>query len=225
MNSRLKRLLSGLIVFGLLITTTVGSEEVKAEPFLENAKIDVVDGEASQENDFYKMIYESIVDGDSSIKVEDGEDKGIRANIVVEDPPPKPKSDKAVRPSYSSNSKGQNIANFARGLVGKAYVFGATGPNAFDCSGLILYIYRQFGIHLPRTSQSQAYYGTRISKSQLSPGDLVFFNTYSSLSHVGVYIGNGQMVHAANTRTGVLISNINDGYYGPRYAWAMRVVK
>ena len=86
-----------------------------------------------------------------------------------------------------------------------------------------MYVFKNFGIDLPRTSQAQAYVGRRVNKSELQLGDLVFSNTYSSLSHVGIYIGDGKFVHAANYGTGVTISNINDSYYGPRYAWSTRV--
>lgn len=91
--------------------------------------------------------------------------------------------------------------NFARAQVGKSYVRGGTGPNSYDCSGLTMTAYAQAGIGLPRTSQAQFGVGTPVSLSQLAPGDLVFY--YSGISHVGIYIGNGMIVHAANPRSGV----------------------
>ncbi|MFI8853896.1 NlpC/P60 family protein [Streptomyces sp. 891-h] len=83
----------------------------------------------------------------------------------------------------------------AKGKIGSPYVWGATGPSSFDCSGLTSWAYKQAGVSLPRTSQAQANAGTRIgSQSQLKPGDLVLF--YSDLHHIGLYAGNGQVLHA-----------------------------
>ena len=108
--------------------------------------------------------------------------------------------------------------------VGTAYVFGASGPTAFDCSGFTSWVYRQNGKSLPRTASAQYSGTTRVSKDGLSAGDLVFFaGTYKSgISHVGIYIGNGQFVHAANSSTGVTVSSLNSGYYASHYAGAGR---
>ncbi len=91
--------------------------------------------------------------------------------------------------------------------VGSRYVYAQSGPNAFDCSGLTSYAYRQAGVTLSRSSRAQLSDGTRVSKSNLQPGDLVFY--YSPVSHVGLYIGNGRIVHAANPRTGVDTTSLN----------------
>lgn len=87
--------------------------------------------------------------------------------------------------------------NAALGKQGDPYVWGATGPNSFDCSGLMQWAYKQAGINLPRSTYSQVAVGTPVSVSNLQPGDLVFF--YSDYSHVGMYVGNGQVVHAPET--------------------------
>ncbi|MGW8376548.1 NlpC/P60 family protein [Streptomyces sp. ODS28] len=95
----------------------------------------------------------------------------------------------------SASQRAVAAFNAAKTKIGSPYVWGATGPSSFDCSGLTSWAYNQAGVSLPRTSQAQANVGTRISsESQLKPGDLVFFN--SDLSHVGFYAGNGQMLHA-----------------------------
>ena len=88
---------------------------------------------------------------------------------------------------------------YALAQVGDAYVYGATGPSAFDCSGLTMMAWAQAGVGLPHSSSAQMGSGTPVSQSQLQPGDLVFY--YSPVSHVGIYIGNGQIVHAANPCT------------------------
>ncbi len=96
--------------------------------------------------------------------------------------------------------------SFALSQVGKAYVMGGTGPNAYDCSGLTMVAYAHAGVGLPRTSQAQYSVGQPVSLSQLAPGDLVFY--YSGISHVGMYIGNGMIVHAANPSTGVATASV-----------------
>ncbi|MEE1942481.1 NlpC/P60 family protein [Streptomyces sp. TRM 70361] len=96
----------------------------------------------------------------------------------------------------------------AQSKVGSPYVWGATGPNSFDCSGLTSWAYSQAGVSLPRTSQAQANAGTRISKGELAVGDLVFF--YSDLHHVGLYAGNGQILHAPKPGANVRYESINN---------------
>ncbi|HEX5565390.1 MAG TPA: NlpC/P60 family protein [Streptomyces sp.] len=108
----------------------------------------------------------------------------------------------------SANQWASAALNAAKTKVGTHYVWGATGPNSFDCSGLTSWAYGQAGVALPRTSQAQANVGTRISQSQLAPGDLVFF--YSDLHHVGLYAGNGQILHAPRPGTNVRYESINN---------------
>lgn len=95
--------------------------------------------------------------------------------------------------------------------VGKSYVYGATGPNSFDCSGLTMWAWAKAGVSLPHSSRAQYSGGRKISKSELRPGDLVFY--YSPISHVGMYIGGGKIVHAANPRSGVNIAGLNSMPY------------
>ncbi len=106
---------------------------------------------------------------------------------------------------------------------GVPYAFGGTSPYGFDCSGFTQYVFRQIGVDLPRMADAQYYSGRAVSKSNLMPGDLVFFETYEAgPSHVGIYMGNGQFV-AANSSTGVAVASIYDPYYwGPRYLGARR---
>ncbi|WP_326599456.1 C40 family peptidase [Streptomyces sp. NBC_01803] len=95
------------------------------------------------------------------------------------------------------SSRGSAALSAAATKLGSPYVWGATGPSSFDCSGLTSWAYAQAGVSLPRTSQSQAGAGTRVGLDQLAPGDLVFY--YSGLSHVGMYAGNGQIIHAPSS--------------------------
>ena len=96
--------------------------------------------------------------------------------------------------------------DYALAQVSDSYVYGATGPDAFDCSGLTMMAWAQAGVSLPHSSSGQMSYGTPVSSSDLQPGDLVFY--YSPVSHVGIYIGNGQIVDAANPSTGVRVAGV-----------------
>ncbi|MPZ62946.1 MAG: hypothetical protein GEU93_16975 [Propionibacteriales bacterium] len=101
--------------------------------------------------------------------------------------------------------------------VGDAYVYGAAGPDAFDCSGLTMYAWAAAGVSLPHSSSAQYGSGTPVSSSELQLGDLVFY--YDPISHVGMYIGNGQIVDAANPETGVRVT----GVFSMPYSGAVRV--
>ncbi|MFC9909010.1 NlpC/P60 family protein [Streptomyces sp. NPDC059862] len=106
------------------------------------------------------------------------------------------------------NSRAAAAVSYAYQKLGSPYVWGATGPDAFDCSGLIQAAYRSAGISLPRTTYAQIDTGHRVSRSELLPGDLVFF--YSGISHVGIYVGNGQMIHAPNPSAPVRLAPIDE---------------
>lgn len=92
--------------------------------------------------------------------------------------------------------------------LGKPYRYGATGPSSFDCSGLTSFAFKNAGVSIPRTSRAQSTVGTPVSRSDLQPGDLVFF--YKPVSHVAIYIGNGQVVHASTSGQPVKISNVDN---------------
>jgi peptidoglycan DL-endopeptidase CwlO len=97
---------------------------------------------------------------------------------------------------------------YAKKFVGNPYVWGGTSlTNGADCSGFVMSIYKNFGISLPHSSRAQAGYGTKISLSEAKPGDLVFYGNGSTINHVAIYIGGGQVVHASSARTGIKISN------------------
>ena len=95
----------------------------------------------------------------------------------------------------------------AMSKVGSPYRYGASGPNAFDCSGLVSWAFKKAGKSLPRTSRAQSKVGTPVSRNELQPGDLVFF--YKPVSHVGIYIGNNKIVHASTRKSPVKISDIS----------------
>ncbi|MGW1027141.1 NlpC/P60 family protein [Streptomyces sp. NPDC002577] len=109
--------------------------------------------------------------------------------------------------AVAPNSRAAAAVSYAYRALGSPYVWGATGPNAFDCSGLTQAAYRSAGVSLPRTTYAQIDAGRRIPRSELRPGDLVFF--YSGVSHVGIYVGGGRMIHAPNPSAPVRIAPID----------------
>ncbi|MCL6631285.1 MAG: C40 family peptidase [Alicyclobacillus herbarius] len=118
---------------------------------------------------------------------------------------------------------GTSIARMALSFVGYPYVYGAQGPNAFDCSGFAEYVYAKCGIAIPRTSFQQFDCGRSVSRAELEPGDLVFFSTTGAgPTHVAVYVGNGLMVQALNAQVGVVVSHLDAPYYAERYLGARR---
>ncbi len=133
---------------------------------------------------------------------------------VTEEPSDEEDTDTAEEPSYeeptvSDSSTGASIAATASNYVGCSYVWGATGPDSFDCSGLVSYVFSSYGISVPRTAADQYYGGTQIDVSTAvsTPGALIF---YHGLGHVAISLGDGSVVHASNSNTGVIIS---DAYY------------
>ncbi len=114
-------------------------------------------------------------------------------------------------PDVKATGRAAAAVEFAKAQVGKSYVYGATGPNAFDCSGLTMRAWGAAGVSLPHSSNAQQSSGMRVSESELIPGDLVFY--YSPVSHVGIYIGNGLIVDAQNPRAGVKVSGLHSMPY------------
>jgi cell wall-associated NlpC family hydrolase len=112
----------------------------------------------------------------------------------------------AAAPAAAPTQAAQIAVNTALAQLGKPYVWGGAGPNSYDCSGLMQRAYSAAGIALPHSSSMQSKMGTPVAKANLQPGDLVFF--YSPVSHVGMYIGNGQMVHAATAGQPVKVTNV-----------------
>ena len=123
-------------------------------------------------------------------------------------------------------SEGEIIAATARQYLGCDYVYGGSSPSGFDCSGFTQYVMRLCGHSINRGAGGQVRNGEPVSRSDLQPGDLVFFSeafTIDDVSHVGLYIGNGQFIHAENPSTGVVITSLTGSWYDARYVGARRV--
>ncbi|MFF8411385.1 C40 family peptidase [Streptomyces omiyaensis] len=111
-------------------------------------------------------------------------------------------------PVTAATGRAAAALSFARAQIGKPYVWGATGPSGYDCSGLTQAAWRAAGVSLPRTTYTQINAGRRVSRSELAPGDLVFF--YSGISHVGLYIGGGRMIHAPRPGSPIRVAPIDE---------------
>jgi len=125
--------------------------------------------------------------------------------------------------SRGMNYLARRIVSISMDYIGVPYYFGGTTPSAFDCSGYVQYVFAQAGISLPRTADVQYEVGTPVSTTDLVPGDLVFFSTYTyGASHVGIYVGDSNFIHASSSR-GVTISSLGEAYYSSRYIGARRI--
>lgn len=114
----------------------------------------------------------------------------------------------------------------AQSLIGSPYRMGGTTLAGFDCSGFMMYVANQVGVWLPRTSYEQFYMGTSVSRADLQPGDLVFYEAWGpGASHVGIYVGNGTFVHAQNESTGVKATPLSNPWWTPKYLGARRIFK
>ena len=133
-----------------------------------------------------------------------------------------------------------SIAKVALTYRGIPYLWGGTGPKSYDCSGFVQNVYRRFGYNIPRVSIDQGKYGQLIKKGNLRIGDLVFFDTRKSsqlkkdsngniiptrITHVGMYIGDGKMVHASSNSGKIIVASLDESYFRTRFMHARRIVK
>ena len=140
----------------------------------------------------------------------------------------KSESSKSSSSSASTGSSlGERVAAYAMQFKGYRYVYGGSSPSGFDCSGMVYYIYKQFGYNVGRICTAQLSAGKQVSRANLQPGDIVVFErtytTSSRATHSGIYIGNGQFIHAANTKLGVIVSSIDQEYYASRLICGVHV--
>lgn len=149
--------------------------------------------------------YENRASTNTPIFFKDGKSTGIAPSAA------------ALKGSATTSAR-MKIVEEAKKYLGVPYLWGGNTPNGFDCSGYVQYVLKQCGIEVPRTTELQAQVGSYISKNDLRPGDLVFLqNTYrAGISHVGIFIGNGQMIHSSSSK-GVTISNLSSSYYLEHY--------
>lgn len=189
-----------VITVATVNTTTL---RVRKKPSVDSSVVSLV-GEGED------LIVEKIVDGWYKVEVDD--EKGFISGdyIDVSQKLPTASSIKELNESSSNSSSGTgySIVQYALQFVGNRYVWGGTSlTGGVDCSGFTMQVYAHYGVSLPHHAASQPAYGTRVSSSEAKPGDLFFYSNGSGINHVAIYIGNGQVVHASNPRTGIKISN------------------
>ena len=125
--------------------------------------------------------------------------------------------------SWSPAAQSSPIVNNALAMVGKPYRYGAKGPESFDCSGLVWYSFRRSGYDVPRTSADQYRVAQRISLSEARPGDLLFFGSRRKVSHVAIYMGNDEFVHAPSSGKWVSVANFDASWYQKNFVTAGRL--
>lgn len=125
----------------------------------------------------------------------------------------------------SNATFGEKVAATAAAYIGQPYVWGGNAPGGFDCSGLVQWVYGKSGFEMPRLIPDQLTTGKKVAQSDLRPGDLIAFaNTYRpGLSHVGIFVGNDNFIHAADEARGVMVSSLQEEYWKDRYISAVRV--
>ena len=188
-------------VYRTIATVQTDGLRIRLEPNTESTIIAVVSNgeEIEVEEDLGDWVHVSV----------DGEDGYVSAEYVtVADQLEDAMTLEEIRYGMGVSDARVSLVNEALKYVGNPYVWGGTSlTKGADCSGFVLSIYRQFGISLPHSSSAQSNYGRRISASEAKPGDLFFYGSGRRISHVAIYIGNGQIVHASSRKTGIKISN------------------
>lgn len=152
-----------------------------------------------------------------------------RGEVVREEESEANKTDNTQNNTVSQTSKGSQIVEYAKKYLGCKYVYGASGPSTFDCSGFTMYVLKNFGVTLSHSATAQSKVGTYVAKENLQPGDLVFFTDYETgngIGHCGIYVGDGNFIHASSgTGYCVKISTLTSGSYLRRYETARRIVQ
>lgn len=126
---------------------------------------------------------------------------------------------------FITKQQGEEIIALAKQFIGVPYVFGGTTPSGFDCSGFLQYVFKQYGINIPRLADEQFLLGEAVRTSQLLPGDLVFFSTYlPGASHCGFYVGDGKFLHASSSK-GIRIDSLDNEYWKPKFLGGKKITR
>lgn len=160
-----------------------------------------------------KTVVTSRSENTSRENANSNETQNTKTESVVEETPAQ------TSESSESSASGSAVIAYAKQFLGCKYVYGGMSPSGFDCSGFTSYVYKHFGYSLNRTSSGQRSNGVAVSKSNLQAGDILCFN-----GHVGLYIGGGSFIHAANPSKGVIISSLSESYYAKNYITARRIL-
>ncbi len=196
-----------------------------------NLKVNII----KEEGDWYKVTYKDQTGyilkkyvSEKEVKTTSRSSTQARTNKQTTEAVAEPKEEiKQTSTVTSSSNKGQEVVEYAKQYLGSRYVYGGSSPKGFDCSGFTMYVYKHFGVSLSHSATAQSKVGQKIAKSDLQPGDLVFFKNYRTnkgIGHVGIYIGNNKFIHASTESTGVITSSLLTSGYQNRYVSASRVI-
>lgn len=240
---RLSKRLSIILCAGMLIGFV--PVEISANQNTSNADVSYL---AQDETELYyettsKQVISLLSKGDSVIVTEKGKEYSkvliengqigyVKSELLTNKPIVSEDEDSGEATSrgfFRDKKSTSTLISHAKGKLGSPYSYGSRGPNRFDCSGFVGYSYEKaLGIKLPRDSRSMSVTGVSVKKSDLQEGDLVFFHTGGGnrVSHVGIYIGDGNFIHASSGNVQkVVISNLSSGYYARCYHSAKRIIK
>ena len=163
-----------------------------------------------------KLTRTGVSDEWSQIKTSTGKTAYIANNFLTITAPASLRTTTTTKTPSTTvvNRSGDKIVDLAYSMLGVRYVFGSESRSGVDCSGLIYYIYRQIGVTVPRTSSSYAHFGTAVSRSEMKPGDVIAWDTRkgdgrTSITHVGIYVGNGNMIHASSSNRKVILVSVS----------------
>jgi peptidoglycan DL-endopeptidase LytE len=154
---------------------------------------------------------------------EEEEDAGIASEKAWAEIERHKQESAALLGNWSHPEEPKLLVKVAMGFLGAPYRLGGSSVTGLDCSGFVKKIYQVFNIDLPRTAFEQSHVGLPVSRSELTEGDLLFFNTRRNLGHVGIYIGNNEFVHASSRKRGVRVDNLDTPYFNKRFVRAVRV--
>jgi len=128
----------------------------------------------------------------------------------------------------TSNSNIDNLITLAKSKMGNSYMPAKAGPNHFDCSGFVYYVFKTNGITIPRTSLNQSKSGKKLKRNELKKGDILFFDTSNKnhVNHSGVYLGDGKFIHSSSGKAyGVTVSSLDKGFYLDKFRWGVRKIE
>ena len=217
-------------------TVNLRKEANTSSQILETLTINTPVDVYAEENGWSKVIVNDVEGYISTALLSDTKQETTRSMKPREDDEDTNQTDKAEDSNNTQTSSdntgnpapgnGATVIETANKYLGYKYVYGGSSPETgFDCSGFTSYVFRQHGITLNRTAAGQYRNGVEVSRENLIPGDLIMFGpSASSINHVGIYLGGGRIIHAANKTRGVTTDTINSGYYNTNYVGARRVM-
>lgn len=203
----------------------LSTEEIKIiNDYEDNLEFEITNSDTIINNKKDSIKAEDFIEGSYIIAIEDGYELGLFNSLVEE------KIQKEIVNRSSLSRRDNSIKKVIDGAyknLGRPYKYGDIGVRGFDCSGLTYSLYlNNLGIKLPRSSSSLVSAGTKVNKEDLKPGDIILFNTSGKgISHAGLYVGEGNMIHASSGKKKVVIEDINSKYYKARYVTARRILQ